>query len=387
MLFSATAAYSKIMTYIWQSHNWPTFEWHSDQLATSLATVRLEQGRLIGRVEGLGFRTREATFLRALTDDVVKSSAIEGERLDEQQVRSSLARRLGINIDGFVTPNRSVEGIVHITLDATIDCFKPLTAERLFQWHAALFPTGRNEWGHRLRVGEWRDDSDGRMEIVSGAFGHEKVHYVAPPAHRLEEEMKAFLNWFNGPQEMDPLIKAAVAHLWFVAIHPFGDGNGRITRAIADMVLARGGGGAQRLYSMSAAIERSRSGYYEALQSITATEELDITKWVQWFLDRLGNAVGAALLTLDNVMLKNEFWQAHAARDLNPRQTKVLNRLLEGNFDGKLTSTKWAKLTNASQDTASRDIADLLAKGILRKGEAGGRSTAYELVSNLSTDG
>ncbi|AYG69663.1 Fic family protein (plasmid) [Rhizobium sp. CCGE531] len=375
------------MTYIWQSHNWPTFEWHSDQLATSLATVRLEQGRLIGRVEGLGFRTREATFLRALTDDVVKSSAIEGERLDEQQVRSSLARRLGINIDGFVTPNRSVEGIVHITLDATIDCFKPLTAERLFQWHAALFPTGRNEWGHRLRVGEWRDDSDGRMEIVSGAFGHEKVHYVAPPAHRLEEEMKAFLNWFNGPQEMDPLIKAAVAHLWFVAIHPFGDGNGRITRAIADMVLARGGGGAQRLYSMSAAIERSRSGYYEALQSITATEELDITKWVQWFLDRLGNAVGAALLTLDNVMLKNEFWQAHAARDLNPRQTKVLNRLLEGNFDGKLTSTKWAKLTNASQDTASRDIADLLAKGILRKGEAGGRSTAYELVSNLSTDG
>lgn len=375
------------MTYIWQSPNWPVFEWRSDEFAASLATVRLDQGRLIGRVELLGFRTHEATLLRALTDDVVKSSAIEGEWLDEQQVRSSLARRLGISIDGFVTPNRSVEGIVDITLDATIDCFKPLTAERLFQWHAALCPTGRNEWGHRLRVGDWRDDSGSRMEIVSGAFGREKVQYVAPPADRLEAEMTAFLNWFNGSQEMDPLVKAAVAHLWFVAIHPFGDGNGRITRAIADMTLARGGGGFQRLYSMSAAIEKSRTGYYEALQSITAQEELDITNWVQWFLDRLGNAVGAALLTLDNVMLKNEFWQAHAACDLTPRQTKVLNRLLEGNFDGKLTSTKWAKLTNASQDTASRDIAYLLTKGILRRGEAGGRSTSYELVLDVSKDG
>ena len=373
------------MTHIWQSAHWPRFEWKLDHLTSRLAIVRLDQGRLIGRVESLGFRTREATFLRALTDDVVKSSAIEGERLDEQQVRSSLARRLGIDIDGFVTPNRSVEGIVHITLDATINCSEPLTAERLFQWHAALFPTGRNEWGHRLRVGDWRDDSGGRMEIVSGAFGHEKVHYVAPPADRVDAEMSAFLEWFNGSYDIDPLVKAAIAHLWFVAIHPFGDGNGRITRAIADMTLARGGGGAQRLYSMSAAIERSRTGYYEALQSITSKEALDITSWIEWFLDRLGNAVGDALLTLDNVMLKNDFWQAHAARDLNPRQAKVLNRLLEGNFDGKLTSTKWAKLTNASQDTASRDIADLLARGILRRGEAGGRSTAYELVMDFPT--
>lgn len=375
------------MTYIWQSPNWPAFDWQSDQLAASVAAVRLDQGRLIGRVEGLGFRTREATFLQALTDDVVKSSAIEGERLDEQQVRSSLARRLGIDIDGFVTPNRSVEGIVHVTLDATINCSAPLTEERLFQWHAALFPTGRNEWGHKLRVGEWRDDAGGRMEIASGAFGHEKVHYVAPPADSLESEMAAFLDWFNGSQSMDPLIKAAVAHLWFVAIHPFGDGNGRITRAIADVTLARSGEGAQRLYSMSAAIEKSRTGYYEALQAITSHEDLDITQWVKWFLDRLGNAVGAALLTLDNVMLKNEFWQTHAALDINPRQAKVLNRLQEGNFEGKLTSTKWAKLTNASQDTASRDIADLLTKGILRKGEAGGRSTAYELALNLSAEG
>lgn len=368
------------MVYIWQSSQWPKFRWKLERLATRISAVRLDQGRLIGRVESLGFRTREAAFLQALTDDVVKSSAIEGERLDEQQVRSSLARRLGIDIDGFVTPNRSVEGIVHITLDATINCIHPLTAERLFQWHAALFPTGRNEWGHKLRVGDWRDDSGGRMEIVSGAFGYEKVHYVAPPADRLEREMSTFLEWFNETHDLDPLLKAAVAHLWFVAIHPFGDGNGRITRAIADMTLARSGGGAQRLYSMSAAIERSRTGYYEALQLITSNESLDITSWIEWFLDRLGNAVEGALATLDNVMLKNDFWQKHAVHDLNSRQAKVLNRLLEGNFEGKLTSTKWAKLTNASQDTASRDIADLLEKGILRKGEAGGRSTSYELI-------
>lgn len=368
------------MVYIWQSSQWPKFQWKLERLATRISAVRLDQGRLIGRVESLGFRTREAAFLQALTDDVVKSSAIEGERLDEQQVRSSLARRLGIDIDGFVTPNRSVEGIVHITLDATINCLHPLTAERLFQWHAALFPTGRNEWGHKLRVGDWRDDSGGRMEIVSGAFGYEKVHYVAPPADRLEREMSTFLEWFNETHDLDPLVKAAVAHLWFVAIHPFGDGNGRITRAIADMTLARSGGGAQRLYSMSAAIERSRTGYYEALQLITSNESLDITSWIEWFLDRLGNAVEGALATLHNVMLKNDFWQKHAVHDLNSRQAKVLNRLLEGNFEGKLTSTKWAKLTNASQDTASRDIADLLEKGILRKGEAGGRSTSYELI-------
>ncbi|WP_327787146.1 Fic family protein [Agrobacterium rubi] len=345
-----------------------------------IAAARLDQGRRIGRVESLGFRIREATFLQALTDDVVKSSAIEGERLDEQQVRSSLARRLGIDIHGFVTPNRSVEGIVHITFDATINCSHPLTAERLFQWHAALFPIGRNEWGHKLRVGDWRDNSGGRMEIVSGAFGYEKVYFVAPPADCLEREKSIFLEWFNETHDLDPLVKAAIAHLWFAAIHPFGDGNGRITRAIADMTLARSGGEAQRLYSMSAAIERSRTGYYEALQLITSNESLDITSWVEWFLDRLGNAVEGALATLDNVMLKNDFWQKHAAHDLNPRQAKVLNRLLEGNFEGKLTSTKWAKLTNASQDTAFRDISDLLEKGILKKGDAGGRSTAYELL-------
>ena len=367
------------MVYIWQSPGWPSFHWSNDELAAQLGAVRHEQGRLLGRVEALGYKVREATLLQTLTQDVVKSSAIEGEQLDEQQVRSSLARRLGIKIDGFVTPDRSVEGIVHITLDATMNCREPLTAERLFSWHAALFPTGRSEWGQKLRVGAWRDDSGGRMQVVSGSFGREKVEYVAPPANRLEAEMSAFLDFFNAPAAVDPIIKAALAHLWFVAIHPFDDGNGRITRAIADMTLARADAGPQRLYSMSAAIEGARGDYYDALKATTTGQNLDLTNWIKWFVDRLGRAVANATATLDNVLFKADFWQANGALDLNARQTKVLNRLLDGGFEGKLTSTKWAKLTKTSQDTAARDIADLVAKGLLCKGEAGGRSTAYEL--------
>lgn len=375
------------MVYIWQSPDWPAFRWRDDELTAQLAAVRHEQGRLLGRVEALGFKVRETTLLQTLTQDVVKTSAIEGERLDEQQVRSSLARRLGIDIDGFVTPDRSVEGIVHITLDATMNSREPLTAERLFSWHAALFPTGRSEWGQKLRVGAWRDDTGGQMQVVSGSFGREKVHYVAPPADRLEAEMSAFLEWCNSSAVLDPIIKAAVAHLWFVAIHPFDDGNGRITRAIADMMLARDDSGPQRLYSMSAAIERARGDYYDALKATTTGDDLDLTNWIKWFVDRLGRAVASAMATLDNVMFKADFWQAHSALDLNARQSKVLNRLLDGGFEGKLTSTKWAKLTKTSQDTAARDIADLVAKGLLRKGEAGGRSTAYELVTNLPPEG
>lgn len=371
------------MVYIWQSPNWPAFSWRDDDLAAQLAAVRHEQGRLLGRAEALGFKVRETTFLQTLTQDVVKSSAIEGERLDEQQVRSSLARRLGIDIDGFVAPDRSVEGIVHITLDATVSSREPLTAERLFQWHAALFPTGRGEWGQKLRVGAWRDDSGGQIQVVSGSFGHEKVHYVAPPAERLEAEMSAFLEWFNAPTEIDPIVKAAVAHLWFVAIHPFDDGNGRITRAIADIALARASAAPQRLYSMSAAIERARSHYYDALKATTVGDDLDLTNWIRWFIDHLGDAVASAVATLDNVLFKADFWQAYSAIDFNARQTKILNRLLEGSFEGKLTSTKWAKLAKTSQDTAARDIADLVAKGLLRRGAAGGRSTAYELVTEI----
>ncbi|AZN98503.1 Fic family protein [Mesorhizobium sp. M9A.F.Ca.ET.002.03.1.2] len=371
------------MVYIWQSPDWPAFRWRDDELTAQLAAVRHEQGRLLGRVEALGFKVRETTLLQTLTQDVVKTSAIEGERLDELQVRSSLARRLGIDIDGFVMPDRSVEGIVHITLDATMNCREPLTAERLFSWHAALFPTGRSEWGQKLRVDAWRDDSGGRMQVVSGSFGREKVHYVAPPANRLEAEMSAFLDWFNASAALDPIIKAAVAHLWFVAIHPFDDGNGRITRAIADMTLARADAGPQRLYSMSAAIERTRGDYYDALKATTTGEDLDLTDWIKWFVDRLARAIASAMATLENVIFKADFWQAHSALDLNARQSKVLNRLLDGGFEGKLTSTKWAKLAKTSQDTAARDIADLIAKGLLRKGEAGGRSTSYELVTQL----
>lgn len=371
------------MVYIWQSPDWPTFRWRDEELAAPLAKVRLEQGRLLGRVEALGLKVREATFLQTLTQDVVKSSAIEGERLDEQQVRSSLARRLGIEIDGFVIPDRSVEGIVHITLDATINCHEPLTDERLFSWHAALFPTGRNEWGQKLRVGAWRDDSAGQMQVVSGSFGYEKVHYVAPPASRLDIEMTAFIDWFNRPTVGDPILNAAVAHLWFVAIHPFDDGNGRITRAIADMALARADDGPQRLYSMSTAIERNRSDYYAALKATTSGESLDVTDWNGWFVAQLQHAVASAMETLDNVMFKGRFWQMHSSVDLNARQAKVLNRLLEGHFEGKLTSSKWGKLTKVSQDTAARDIADLITKGLLRKGEASGRSTSYELVADL----
>ncbi|BCH28307.1 hypothetical protein MesoLjLc_02370 [Mesorhizobium sp. L-8-10] len=375
------------MAYIWQSPDWPAFRWRDEELTTQLVAVRHEQGRLFGRIEVLGFKVREDTLLQTLTEDVVKSSAIEGERLDEQQVRSSLARRLGIDIDGFVAPDRSVEGIVHITLDATMNCWKPLTAERLFQWHAALFPTGRNEWGQKLRVGAWRNDSRGQMQVVSGSFGREKVHYVAPPAGLLEAEMTAFLNWFNAAPAIDPTLKAAVAHLWFVAIHPFDDGNGRITRAIADMALARADAGPQRLYSMSAAIERARRDYYDVLKVTTSGEDLDVTRWNRWFVDRLGHAVSNAMATLDNVMFKARFWQTYSALDLNARQAKVLDRLLEGDFEGKLTSTKWAKLAKTSQDTAARDIADLVAKGLLQKSAAGGRSTAYELIASLpSTD-
>lgn len=370
------------MPYFWQSPDWPAFHWKDEELAPLLSKVRHEQGRLLGRVEALGFKVRENALLQTLTQDVVKTSEIEGERLDEQQVRSSLARRLGIDIDGFVTPDRNVEGIVQITLDATMNCNEPLTAERLFSWHGALFPTGRNEWGQKLRVGAFRDDSTGPMQVVSGPIGREKVHYVAPPAAEIDKEMDAFLSWFSAPTESDPVLKAAVAHIWFVGIHPFDDGNGRITRAIADMALARADAGPQRLYSMSAEIGREKNGpngYYAVLKKTTTGTSVDLTDWNRWFVECLDHAVASAMRTLDNVLVKSDFWQKHESANLNARQTKVLNRLLEG-FEGKLTSTKWAKLTKTSQDTATRDIADLVEKGILRKGEAGGRSTNYELV-------
>jgi Fic family protein len=328
-------------------------------------------------MEALGFKLREEAVLQTLTQDVVKTSEIEGEQLDATQVRSSLARRLGIDIGALPPTDRNVEGIVEVMLDATRNYDAPLTAERLFGWHAALFPTGRSGMT-RIRVGDWRDDSTGPMQVVSGPYGRERVHYTAPPASRVAAEMEAFFAWFNAPISSDPVIKAALAHLWFVTIHPFEDGNGRIARAIADLALARSEGSSQRFYSMSAQIRTERSAYYDQLEQ-TQKGETDVTEWVLWFLACLDRAIRGADSVLAAVVAKAQFWERAAPMPLNERQIKVLNRLLDG-FEGKMTTSKWATIAKCSQDSASRDIAALIELGLMRKGEAGGRSTSYELV-------
>ena len=327
-------------------------------------------------MEGLGFHLRQEAVLATLTEDVVKSSKIEGERLDAEQVRSSVARRLGIDIGAQKPVDRNVEGVVEMMLDATRQFDRPLTAERLFGWHATLFPAGRSGM-HRIQAGAWRNDQNGPMQVVSGPMGKERVHFEAPDAKRLPREMKAFLNWFNGKQDDDWVVKAALAHLWFVTIHPFDDGNGRIARAIADVALARSDESAQRFYSMSAEIERMRAEYYEVLER-TQKGGLDITRWMEWFFTTLGAAIDGAQVTLEAVLFKAEFWKSIASVALNDRQRVVLNRLLDG-FDGNLTTSKWAKLTKTSQDTAARDINALVELGILVRNVAGGRSTSYSL--------
>jgi Fic family protein len=365
------------MTYIHERNEWPAFRWQDQTLAASLAHVRHRQGRLIGRMEALGFKLREEAVLHTLTEDVLKSSEIEGEQLDADQVRSSIARRLGMDVAGLVQAERNVEGVVEMMLDATQNYNQPLTEDRLFGWHAALFPTGRSGMT-KIIVGDWRDDTSGPMQVVSGPIGREKVHYEAPVADRLSHEMQKFLAWLDSDKDIDPVIAAGIAHLWFVTIHPFEDGNGRIARAIADLALARSENSAQRFYSMSSQIRTERNRYYDMLEA-TQKGDLDITVWLQWFLDCLDRAFDKADGTLSSVMAKAHFWEAIKDRPLNDRQQLVLNRLLDG-FEGKLTSSKWAKLTKCSQDTASRDIDDLVRKGILVRGEAGGRSTSYELV-------
>ena len=365
------------MTYIHERDDWPKFRWQDQALAASLAEVRHRQGRLIGRMEALGFKLREEAVLRTLTEDVIKSSEIEGEELDVDQVRSSIARRLGMDVAGLVPAERDVEGVVEMMLDATQRYDQPLTQDRLFGWHAALFPTGRSGM-NKIIVGDWRDDSSGPMQVVSGPIGREKVHYEAPTADRVGQEMAAFIEWLDAKHEIDPVIIAAIAHLWFVTIHPFEDGNGRIARAIADLALARSEQSAQRFYSMSSQIRAERNRYYDLLEA-TQKGDLDITPWLQWFLECLDRAFDKADDTLSAVMDKARYWDAIKDQPLNERQQRVLNRLLDG-FEGKLTSSKWAKLTKSSQDTASRDIDDLIRKGILVRGAAGGRSTSYELA-------
>lgn len=363
--------------YIHALDGWPEFKWSHERLADQLASVSRHQGRLIGRMEGLGFQLRAEAVLASLTEEVIKSSEIEGEILDKEQVRSSIARRLGLDIGGLETVDRNVEGVVEMMLDATQNFAKPLTEERLFGWHAALFPTGRSGM-NKITVGDWRTEKSGPMQVVSGPMGREKVHFEAPVAARLKADMCAFLKWFNGKESIDPVLKAAVAHLWFVTIHPFEDGNGRIARAIADMALARSEESPRRFYSMSAQIRTERKAYYDILES-TQKGDLDITYWLQWFLACLDRAFDGAETILAAVLTKAKFWEGLAGENLSDRQRLVLNRLLDG-FEGKLTSSKWATLTKASQDTALRDIDDLVRRRILIKEAAGGRSTSYVLA-------
>ncbi len=364
--------------YIHQLSDWPTFHWDQEALAGPLAEIRYRQGRLLGRMESLGFTLQKEAELETLTLEVLKSSEIEGEKLDAAQVRSSIARRLGIETAGTVVAERDVEGVVEMMLDATQNYATPLSDERLFGWHAALFPTGRSGM-RKIIVGAWRGDADGPMQVVSGPVGKEKVHYEAPAAPLLEKEMSAFLAWANDSgDKTDLVLRAALAHLWFVTIHPFDDGNGRIARAIAEWALARSENSPQRFYSMSAQIRHERNDYYDILQQ-TQKGTLDVTPWMEWFLGCLGRAFAGTDVTLSAVMRKARFWEKYARARVNDRQRDVINRLLDG-FTGKLTTTKWAKLERCSHDTALRDIQDLIDQGLLQKDAGGGRSTNYSLV-------
>jgi Fic family protein len=362
--------------FIHQKDNWPEFTWNSDDFLDLLSEARNLQGRLFGKMEGLGFDLRNEALLDTLTLDVLKSSEIEGEFLNPDQVRSSIARRLGMEIAGAIESDRNIEGVVEMMLDATQKCYDPLTADRLFNWHAALFPTGRSGM-YKITVADWRKDATGPMQVVSGAMGKEKVHFQAPHSDLVEKEMTRFLDWFNN-SKMDLVIKAAIAHLWFVTIHPFEDGNGRITRALTDMLLAQSDKSNQRFYSMSAQIRLERNQYYEILEK-TQKGNLDITNWIVWFLNCLINALKATDTILTRVLFKADFWQKHIHISINDRQSKLLNKLMDG-FDGKLTSSKWAKIAKCSKDSGVRDINDLIDKGILQKEAAGGRSTNYVLI-------
>lgn len=364
--------------YIWEAPDWPEWRYDLAALAESMACVGRAQGLLLGRLADLGLGLRDEASLAALTEDVLKTSEIEGEHLNVASVRSSIARRLGVDIGAVAPVDRHVEGVVDMVLDASANCALPLTATRLFAWHSALFPGGRSGLA-KIRVGAWRDDAHGPMQVVSGPVGRQKVHYEAPGAGRLPREMKHFLAWVNSAPAQPALIRAGLGHLWFVTLHPFDDGNGRIARAIGDLLLARADGSPQRFYSLSAQIQRERKAYYDILER-TQKGGLDVTEWLLWFLQTLEEALGLAHRTLDGVLVKARFWQRLSGTPMNPRQVKVVSRLLEG-FEGKLTSSKWAAMTKCSPDTALRDINDLVQRGVLRRSDSGGRSTSYELTA------
>lgn len=363
--------------YIWQADDWPQWRYDLSALAGPLTEVSRAQGVLLGRLADVGLALRDQASLAALTEDVIKTSEIEGEVLNMESVRSSIARRLGVDIGALLPVDRHVDGVVEMVLDATSRSTEPLTTERLFGWHAALFPTGYSGMS-RITIGQWRDDVDGPMQVVSGPFGRRKVHYQAPPADMLPTEVAKFMSWANAESGEPALVKAGLAHLWFVTLHPFDDGNGRIARAVGDLFLARADGSPQRFYSLSAQIQRERKGYYDVLER-TQKGTLDVTDWLAWFLATLGRAIDSAQTTLDTVLAKARFWQRWAGTPLNERQLKLLIRLLDG-LDGKLTSSKWARIAKCSPDTALRDINALLELGVLKKSPGGGRSTGYELA-------
>lgn len=362
--------------YIHQNSSWPNFTWNKEDLLSVVSNVRNLQGKLIGKMESLGFDLRNEAALETLTLDIVKSTEIEGELLNPEQVRSSIARHLGFDIPGIIPSERNVDGVVELMIDATQNFDQQLTVDRLFDWHSALFPTGRSGM-HKIIVGGWRNDSSGPMRVVSGPMGKEIVHFQAPDASVVAKEMDSFIDWFNNGK-LEPILKAGIAHLWFVTIHPFEDGNGRIARAISEMLLARADGSRQRFYSMSAQIQLERKEYYNILEE-TQKSDLDISNWLKWFSICLLNSLTSADTILSKVLNKAYFWKKHSALIFNNRQQTMLNLLME-NFEGKLTTTKWAKITECSQDTALRDIQDLINKGLLQKELSGGRSTSYELI-------
>lgn len=379
MDFIINANNAVINMWIHEYQHWSDFTWDAKVLASKLADIRHRQGRLLGRMESLGFELKREASLSTLTNDVVKSSAIEGETLNPEEVRSSIACRLGIDIAGLMPANRDVEGIVEMMLDATQQFSKPLTKDRLFDWHASLFPTGRSGM-HKITVGGWRTLDAGPMQVVSGPIGKEKVHFEAPSADRLNKEMEAFLTWFGSSDDIDSVIKAGIAHVWFVTIHPFEDGNGRIARAIGDMALARSDGTQNRFYSLSSQIETERKQYYDQLEKQQCATP-DITDWLSWFLDCLGRAIANAETTLGNILFKAQLWESINQKPVNERQRLIINRMLKDDFEGFMSTSKYAKLAKCSNDTALRDIQGLKERGTFIQNPGGGRSTSYRLPS------
>lgn len=370
-------------TYIWQSPQWPNWSYDLTILAPQISEVSLKQGMLLGRMIDLGLNLRAQASLSTLTEDVVKTSEIEGEHLDPQSVRSSIARRLGIDIGGLTPSDRHIEGVVEMVLDATSNYQEPISQERLFAWHTELFPSDHSVLS-TITIGQWRSDLRGPMQVISGAIGREKIHFEAPSANILNTEMKHFIQWANKKNDIPPIIKAGIAHLWFVTIHPFDDGNGRIARAIGDLFLSRADNSPQRFYSLSAQIQEERKEYYKVLEA-TQKGTLDITQWLSWFLSVLQRAISKAENNLEAILFKSRFWQQWTDHAFNDRQIKLLHRLLDG-FEGKLTSSKWSLIGKCSMDTALRDINELIDLGILEKMGSGGRSTNYQLVLDEKRD-